>query len=53
MRILLLALLSVAALFAVGAPLPSAPKEEPLANLLEVMRHLMSHNGHLKTAIVP
>jgi hypothetical protein len=24
-----------------------------LANLLEVMRHLMSHNGHLKTAIVP
>ena len=25
--------------------------EEPLANLLEVMRHLMSHNGHLKTAI--
>jgi L-iditol 2-dehydrogenase len=28
-------------------------KEEPLANLLEVMRHLMSHNGHLKTAILP
>ena len=28
-------------------------QEEPLANLLEVMRHLMSHNGHLKTAIVP
>jgi len=28
-------------------------REEPLANLLEVMRHLMSHNGHLKTAIVP
>ena len=28
-------------------------KEEPLSNLLEVMRHLMSHNGHLKTAIVP
>ncbi len=27
--------------------------QEPLANLLEVMRHLMSHNGHLKTAIVP
>jgi L-iditol 2-dehydrogenase len=27
--------------------------EEPLSNLLEVMRHLMSHNGHLKTAIVP
>jgi len=28
-------------------------REEPLANLLEVMRHLMSHDGHLKTAIVP
>jgi L-iditol 2-dehydrogenase len=28
-------------------------REEPLANLLDVMRHLMSHNGHLKTAIVP
>jgi L-iditol 2-dehydrogenase len=28
-------------------------REEPLANLLEVMRHLTSHNGHLKTAIVP
>jgi L-iditol 2-dehydrogenase len=27
--------------------------EEPLANLLGVMRHLMSHNGHLKTAIIP
>jgi hypothetical protein len=27
--------------------------QEPLANLLEVMRHLMSHNGHLKTAIIP
>ncbi len=27
--------------------------EEPLTNLLEVMRHLMSHNGHLKTAILP
>jgi L-iditol 2-dehydrogenase len=27
--------------------------EEPLANLLQVMRHLMSHNGHLKTAILP
>ena len=26
---------------------------EPLANLLEVMRHLMSHNGHMKTAIIP
>ena len=28
-------------------------REEPLANLLKVMRHLMSHNGHLKTAIIP
>jgi len=28
-------------------------REEPLSNLLAVMRHLMSHNGHLKTAIVP
>ena len=27
--------------------------EEPLANLREVLRHLMSHNGHLKTAIIP
>jgi L-iditol 2-dehydrogenase len=27
--------------------------EEPLTNLLEVMRYLMSHNGHLKTAIIP
>jgi L-iditol 2-dehydrogenase len=27
--------------------------EEPLANLLEVMRYLTSHNGHLKTAIIP
>lgn len=27
--------------------------EEPLKNLLEVMRHLMSHNGHMKTAIIP
>ena len=26
---------------------------EPLVNLLEVMQHLMSHNGHLKTAIIP
>ena len=26
---------------------------EPLSNLLEVMRHLMSHNGHMKTAIIP
>jgi L-iditol 2-dehydrogenase len=28
-------------------------REEPLSNLLEVMRHLMSHNGHMKTAIIP
>ncbi|MCW5963651.1 MAG: zinc-binding dehydrogenase [Bryobacterales bacterium] len=28
-------------------------RTEPLTNLLEVMRHLMSHNGHLKTAIIP
>jgi L-iditol 2-dehydrogenase len=28
-------------------------REEPLANLMEVMRYLMSHNGHLKTAIIP
>lgn len=27
--------------------------EEPLANLLDVMRYLTSHNGHLKTAIIP
>jgi L-iditol 2-dehydrogenase len=27
--------------------------EEPLQNLLDVMRYLMSHNGHLKTAIIP
>src|SRR5882724_6691925 len=26
---------------------------EPLTNLLQVMEHLMSHNGHLKTAIIP
>lgn len=26
---------------------------EPLGNLLDVMRHLMSHNGHMKTAIIP
>ena len=26
---------------------------EPLTNLLEVMQDLMSHNGHLKTAIIP
>jgi L-iditol 2-dehydrogenase len=28
-------------------------REEPLTNLLEVMRHLMSHNCHMKTAIIP
>ncbi|MGH9675329.1 MAG: zinc-binding dehydrogenase [Bryobacteraceae bacterium] len=28
-------------------------REEPLRNLLAVMRHLMSHNGHMKTAILP
>jgi len=28
-------------------------REERLENLLEVMRHLMNHNGHLKTAIIP
>lgn len=28
-------------------------KEEPLGNLHEVLRHLMSHNGHIKTAIIP
>ncbi|MDX2152402.1 MAG: zinc-binding dehydrogenase [Bryobacteraceae bacterium] len=27
--------------------------QAPLANLLEVLRHLMSHNGHMKTAIIP
>ncbi|MBY0372659.1 MAG: alcohol dehydrogenase, partial [Bryobacteraceae bacterium] len=26
---------------------------EPLKNLLDVFKHLMSHNGHLKTAIIP
>jgi L-iditol 2-dehydrogenase len=26
---------------------------EPLGNLLDVMQHLMSHNGHMKTAIIP
>jgi L-iditol 2-dehydrogenase len=26
---------------------------EPLTNLREVLEHLMSHNGHLKTAIIP
>ena len=28
-------------------------REEPLKNLLDVFKHLMSHNGHLKTAIIP
>jgi L-iditol 2-dehydrogenase len=28
-------------------------RDAPLSNLLEVMRHLMSHNGHMKTAILP
>lgn len=28
-------------------------KQEPLENLLDVMKHLMSHNGHMKTAIIP
>jgi L-iditol 2-dehydrogenase len=28
-------------------------RTEPLTNFLEVMKHLMSHNGHMKTAIVP
>jgi len=28
-------------------------REEPLIRLPEVMQHLMSHNGHLKTAILP
>jgi L-iditol 2-dehydrogenase len=28
-------------------------REEPLTNLREVMQHLMSHNGHMKTAIIP
>jgi L-iditol 2-dehydrogenase len=26
---------------------------EPLTNLIDVMQHLMSHNGHMKTAIIP
>ncbi len=26
---------------------------EPLDNLLDVLHHLMSHNGHMKTAIIP
>ena len=28
-------------------------REEPLDNLLAVMRDLMSRNGHIKTAIIP
>ncbi len=28
-------------------------REEPLSKLLDVFKHLMSHNGHLKTAIIP
>ena len=28
-------------------------KQEPLDKLLDVMKHLMSHNGHMKTAIIP
>ena len=28
-------------------------REEPLSRLLDVFKHLMSHNGHLKTAIIP
>ena len=28
-------------------------KEAPLSDLLSVFRHMMSHNGHLKTAILP
>lgn len=28
-------------------------RQEPLENLLDVMKHLMSHNGHMKTAIIP
>lgn len=28
-------------------------REEPLENLLQVMRDLMSRNGHIKTAIIP
>ena len=27
--------------------------EAPLTELLDVFRHMMGHNGHLKTAIVP
>ena len=27
--------------------------EAPLGDLLKVFRHMMSHNGHLKTAILP
>ncbi|MEZ5363438.1 MAG: hypothetical protein R2748_14115 [Bryobacterales bacterium] len=28
-------------------------EEAPLTDLLDVFRHMMSHNGHLKTAILP
>ena len=28
-------------------------QEEPLSSLNSVLRHLMSHNGHMKTAIIP
>jgi L-iditol 2-dehydrogenase len=28
-------------------------QEEPLTELNSVLRHLMSHNGHMKTAIIP
>jgi L-iditol 2-dehydrogenase len=28
-------------------------QEEPLTSLNSVLRHLMSHNGHMKTAIIP
>ena len=28
-------------------------QEEPLTQLNSVLRHLMSHNGHMKTAIIP
>ena len=27
--------------------------DAPLKSILEVFRHMMSHNGHLKTAILP
>ncbi len=28
-------------------------EEAPLGDLLKVFKHMMSHNGHLKTAILP